>query len=271
MFPYAYLNGSIVEQDQVKLHVSDLGFQRGYSIFDYFAVLDGKIHWKEDYFERFYNSANLADLDVPLDEAQLESAIKELINKNESPDSYIKLLLTGGYADNGFSYVKSNLVILNYERKPKDMSLYDNGANLISAYYQRSIPEIKTTDYFMSASMHRKRKEFNAVDVLYYIDGIVSEASRANFYIIRDEEIFTPDNDILMGVTRKNFINKIEKHYMVNQQNVYLDDIWDADGAFITSTTKGVMPIVNIDGDDIAGGKVGDICKDIMSIFNPLT
>jgi len=109
------------------------------------------------------------------------------------------------------------------------------------------------------------------VDVLYYMDGIVTEASRANFYIIRDDEIFTTETDVLPGVTRKNFINKIDKHYLVNQQNVYLEDVWDADGAFISSTTKGVMPVVNIDGTAIGGGKVGDVLQDIMSIFNPLT
>lgn len=271
MFPYTYFKDSIVELSNVKLHISDLGIQRGYAIFDYFAVKEGKIHWKDDYFERFYNSANLADLDVPLEAEQLEATILELINKNQSPDSYIKLLLTGGEAEDGFSYGKSQLIILNYERKPRDMSLYEQGANLISAYYQRSIPDIKTTDYFMSASLHRKRKEFNAVDVLYYMDGIVTEASRANFFIVRDDEIFTTETDVLPGVTRKNFISKIDKHYMVNQQNVYLEDVWDADGAFITSTTKGVMPIVNIDGTDIAGGKVSEVLQDIMSIFNPLT
>jgi len=271
MFPYTYFNDSIVELSEAKLHISDLGIQRGYAIFDYFAVKGGKIQWKDDYFERFYNSANLADLDVPLDKTQLESVIKELVERNQSPDSYIKVLLTGGHADDSFNYDSSKLSILNYERQPRDMSLYENGVNLISAYYQRSIPEIKTTDYFMSASLHRKRKEFNAVDVLYYMDGIVTEASRANFYIIRDDEIFTTETDVLPGVTRKNFINKIDKHYLVNQQNVYLEDVWDADGAFISSTTKGVMPVVNIDGTAIGGGKVGDVMQDIMSIFNPLT
>jgi len=235
MHSFAFLNDSIVEYSKLHLHISDLGVQRGYAIFDFFPIKKGKIHWKEDYFDRFFASANLADLEVPLDRAGLEAAIMEIINKNESPDSYIKLLLTGGESENGYEYDSSTFSILNFEDKGKDEKSFEEGVNLISTFYQRPTPEIKTTNYFMSASLHKKRKEFNAVDVLYHLDGIVTETSRANFYIVRDEEIFTTD------------------------------------AAFITSTTKGVTPVVKIDGDDIAGGVVPEISKDIMSIFNPLT
>lgn len=272
MHAFSFFNDSVVNYTDLNLHISDLGIQRGFAIFDYFQIKNGKIHWKDDYFDRFYNSAELADLIVPFNPSELEDIIKDIINKNESPNSFIKLLLTGGYSDDGFNYPgKSNFMILNYEKKEKDPAVYENGVNLISTYYQRPTPEIKTTNYFMSASLYKKRKQYNAVDVLYHLDGIVTEASRANFYIIRDEEIFTTEDDVLPGVTRKNFLSTIEKHYMVNRQNVWLEDIWDADGAFITSTTKGVMPIVKIDDTEIAGGKVTDIMKDVMTIFNPLT
>lgn len=271
MHSFSFFNDSVVKYTDVNLHVSDLGIHRGYSIFDFFKIKKGKIHWQDDYFDRFYNSAEMADLEVPIERTELASVIAELINKNESPESYIKLLLTGGPSENGFDVEKSNFIILNYESMDRDQSLYDNGVNLISTFYQRPTPEIKTTNYFMSASLHKKRKQYNAVDVLYHLDGIVTEASRANFYIVRDDEIFTPEDDVLLGVTRKNFINTIDKHYMVNQRNVWLEDIWDADGAFITSTTKGVMPVVKIDDTLIAGGKVTDTVSDIMRIFNPLT
>lgn len=266
----AFFNDSLVEYKDLSLHISDIGIQRGYAIFDYFKVKDGKIRFGEDYFDRFYNSAELADLDVPLNREELASTINEIIEKNSSPTSYIKLLLTGGYSDNGFDYEKSNFVILNFEFAPQDPGLYENGINLISTFYQRSSPEIKTTNYFMSAALHKKRKQYEAMDVLYHLDGIVTETSRANFFIVRDDEIFTTEDDILHGVTRKNFIEKVDKHYMVNRQNVWLEDIWDADAAFITSTTKGVMPVVRIDDSIIGNGKVSDQMKDIMDIFNPL-
>ncbi len=271
MHAFSFFNDSVVKYTDLNLHVSDLGIHRGYAIFDFFKIKNGKIHWQDDYFDRFYNSAELADLDVPVEREELAKIIHELISKNESPESFIKLLLTGGHSENGFDVDKTNFMVLNYEAAPQDQALYDDGVNLISAFYQRPTPEIKTTNYFMSASLHKKRKQFNAVDVLYHLDGIVTEASRANFYIVRDDEIFTTEDDVLPGVTRKNFIKTIDKHYMVNQQNVWLEDIWDADGAFITSTTKGVMPIVKIDDTLIAGGKVTDTVKDIMNIFNPLT
>ena len=270
MHSTSFFNDSLVESKDLHLHISDLGIQRGYSIFDYFVIKDGKIPWKEDYFDRFYNSAEMADLDVPIDRDKLTEVITEIINKNKSPNSAIKLLLTGGYSENGYDYAKSNFAVLNYEKIDRDPELYDNGVNLISTYYQRPSPEIKTTNYFMSASLHQKRKKYNAMDVLYHLDGIVTETSRANFYIVRDEEIFTTEDDVLPGVTRKNFLEKVEKHYMVNRQNVWLEDIWDADAAFITSTTKGVLPVVQIDDNLIGNGKVSELMKEIMGIFNPL-
>ena len=67
----AFFNDSLVEYKDLNLHISDIGIQRGYAIFDYFKVKDGKIRFGEDYFDRFYNSAELADLDVPLNREEL--------------------------------------------------------------------------------------------------------------------------------------------------------------------------------------------------------
>lgn len=269
MHYYAFSNGQILPYKDLYFHISDIGFQRGYAIFDYFGIRNGKIMWKDDYFERFYNSAAHAHLNVPLTPKELEEIVLELVEKNQAPTSYIKLLLSGGSSENGFDYSgESSFSMMHFEYKERDASLYEHGSHLITEEYVRPSSEIKTTNYFMSASQYEKRRQFQATDVLYHQGGSISETSRANFYMIKGREIFTPIDHVLYGITRKQFLKAMDGFAPVHVGDVKLDDVMKSDGAFITSTTKAVLPIVSIDGKAIANGEIGDFCRTIMSHFD---
>jgi branched-chain amino acid aminotransferase len=106
-----------------------------------------------------------------------------------------------------------------------------------------------------------------AEDVLYHQDGQVSESSRSNFFIVKDGVISTPDKHVLMGITRKQIL-KIAGNVQIRP--VSLQEALDADEAFITSTTKILLPVTQLDDHTIGTGKPGSVTLDILEKFKNL-
>jgi D-alanine transaminase/branched-chain amino acid aminotransferase len=100
----------------------------------------------------------------------------------------------------------------------------------------------------MAVWLQPKRVEAGADDILYYQDGLISECPRSNFFLVTaDNRILTPAAHVLKGITRKKLIELAEKEFVVEERDISLDDMHSAKEAFITSTTRQVLPVRQID------------------------
>ena len=90
-----YFNGDLIPFQDLQLHASDLLFQRGYGIFDFFRSRDGNIPWLEDYVERLYTSLGLSAIKVDLDLEQFLSVIHDLQQQNKLNNGAFKVIVTG--------------------------------------------------------------------------------------------------------------------------------------------------------------------------------
>ncbi len=79
---YSYFNGDLVPYTDLNLHISDLLFQRGYGVFDFFRSREGSIPWLDDYLDRLYTSLEISGIEVDLDRAQFASVLHELQQRN---------------------------------------------------------------------------------------------------------------------------------------------------------------------------------------------
>ena len=103
---YSFFEGQFLESNEVKVHASDLALQRGYGIFDFFRLQSGKPVFIDDYLNRFFKSAEWLRLAVPYSKDEIRNICLELIQKNGLEQAGVKLLLTGGYTDDGYSIGK---------------------------------------------------------------------------------------------------------------------------------------------------------------------
>lgn len=108
---YVIFNGKLIPENEAKLSITDLALVRGYGIFDFFKTVHGIPVFLEDNLDRFYQSAELMDLPVNYSRDELKAQIKSLMEANMIPDSGIKILLTGGYSNDGYSIGEPNLII----------------------------------------------------------------------------------------------------------------------------------------------------------------
>lgn len=255
---YIYLNSDFVEADKAVVHVSDLAIQRGYGIFDFFRVMDNVPLFLEDYLDRFYASAATMRLDVPLNRQAFKSTLFELIKRNNLPMSGIKVILTGGYSPDGYQIGKPNLIIQQTALKFPPDTVQPEGVKVITHEYVREIPNVKTINYITGIWTQKKMVEQGAADVLYHMRGEVSEFPRCNFFIVKqDGTVATPSKNILHGVTRKHVLDLAAKKFTVKEEVITLDDVHQAREAFLTSTTKRIIPIVQVDDKRIGDGKPG--------------
>lgn len=264
----AFINGNWVDYKDLMIHGSDLAIQRGYGIFDYLREREGKLKYMDDHINRFFRSKNLSKLEFPYSKKELSNIVQELIQKNSFGNSGIKMILTGGYSYDGFTPPgKSNFLIINYEGK---ITYKPDGCNLVLDHHLRPNPEVKSIQYFNSALLYHKMQEFEAVDVLYHHKGEVSECSKCNFYMIKDGEIITANQDILMGITRKRLLEKFSSSESIVLRPIRTEELYTCDEMFITSSTKDILPIVKLENHIVGNGKIGKKTQQLMNEFNEL-
>ena len=139
----AFINGNIQPYEDASLHISDLAIQRGYGIFDFFKVQDGKPLFIKDYLDRFYESAKLMELAVPLSQTELKDVIYQLITINNLPLSGIKMILTGGYSANGYDPAEPNLIIQQQPLQLPSPDMIEHGIKVIT---QQASPKLQNTN-----------------------------------------------------------------------------------------------------------------------------
>ena len=259
-----YFNGDLLPMQDIYLHVSDLQFQRGFGIFDFFRSRNGNIPWLEDYVLRLYRSLELSDISVELTREEFTSIIHELQQKNDLPDGAFKVLVSGGYSEDLNSATgQANLVILNIPWKKPHLEAYNEGVRLIRDEFVRPNPEIKTLYYFNTLRFQKKLREYKAEDVLFHTHRI-SEASRANLFFVKGDRVFTPASDILKGITRSKVLSLFPE---IRVEDIETGRLYEFDEMFMTSTTRDVTPVVAVEGKKIGRGVPGPLTMEIQKVF----
>lgn len=264
-----YLNDHFVHEEKATISCLDLGFQRGYAIFDFFRLIGNQPLHLEDHLDRFYFSASEMRLPVPKSRDELKQVIMELIWENEIPNSGIRIQLSGGFFTDGNAFTNPSLIISQVEFPLATQSMKENGIKLVSYEHQRQLPQVKSTDYIMSIWLQEYLKEQQADDLLYYSNGAITESPRSNFFIVSNEDrVVTPADQILKGITRKKVIELASSQFTIEERRVTKEEAYSAREAFITSTTKQIIPVVQVDGKTIGDGLPGSVTKKLMQQLN---
>jgi len=187
-------------------------------------------------------------LDVRWTKDTLKKNIVSLIEKNRMQTGGIRITLTGGSSEDGYSISRPNLIISSLQFAAPGREQFEKGIALITFPYQRQLPSVKTIDYVMAIWLQPFIRENGADDVLYHFNGSFTECPRSNFFLVTSEGlILTPSNDILKGITRKKILELCKNNFEIDERIITVDDIKSAREAFITSTTKTILPVRRID------------------------
>ena len=133
------------------------------------------------------------------------------------------------------------------------------------------MPSVKSLNYITAIRALKKARAAGAVEALYRTTtDHVTECTTSNFFIFRDGRLITSDVDVLDGVTRRAALDAAEDLYDIDYRLIALDELGSADEAFITSTTKEILPIVRVDDVVIGDGAVGKHTQRLMAALSAL-
>ena len=266
MAQYVSINGELVAEAKARIHVSDLTFRRAYGAFDFLRVEDGVPLFIDDYLTRFSRSAGILRLELP-PASTLKQYLYALLNANGARRTGVQMFLTGGYTPDGYTPVEPNLVMLQVPLGNYPPEMFTAGVKLMTHEYQRDLPAAKTTNYMMAVYLRDDIKRAGAVDALYHWQGRALETTRCNLFTVTNGVLVTPEQDVLHGVTRKQLLHVAEGAVDVERRPLPLEELLNADEVFITSSTKGAMPIVQIDQSVIGKGEPGEVTRLLMERF----
>lgn len=263
------INGEIFSPSDAKISIFDRGFLFGDSVYEVAYSQENVIIFYDDHIQRLYNSASLIGMQIYLGENYIkEQIIKTLKVKNIS-ESYIRVILTRGESqinlDPSCSF-KNNLIIIVGPKPVYPLAQYQNGLNLIIVNTLRNNikatnPNAKSGNYLNNVLAVNEAKSLGVDDAIMLNDkNEVTEGPTFNIWMIKDGIFATPPlkSGLLRGITREKVIYILKKNNLPFSENViYADQLLDADEIFITSSTRGIMPISKIN-DKIFGNNLND-------------
>ena len=221
------------------------------------------------HLDRLYQPAKELKLHLAVDEYILRLRIADLVRDNLPHESRVRLILA---KDTGEIFV----VIQFFKSLPE--SVYSDGVHVVTSTVERNDPRIKGTDFITKSAEQRKLIGKDVFEILLTHNGKILEGMTSNFYgiiypVIAKQsptmgrgKIVTAQKGILLGVTRRAVLRIARGQGMsIEYRSPRVGEKFDE--AFLTSSSRGVVPIVSIDDAPVGQGRVGDLAKSLSEAY----
>jgi branched-chain amino acid aminotransferase len=258
---FAFVNGDILPIKKAQIGITDLGLLRGYGIFDFFRAINGKLIYLDSHLDRFERSMQFMQLESPFSRVELTENIVKIAELNHAPLLGLKLIATGGYSVDGYTPTTPNILIMG---KPFTIPPFEKGIKLMLFDHVRDMAEVKSLNYSFPISQLLTLQKGGFDDVLYHRNDSISESSRSNIFIVKNGVLITPKADILKGVTR-NFLMQLAANEMpVEERDVTVSEVLNADEIFLSGSSKRVQPVIQVNDKHYKTGKFSRILYDLL-------
>lgn len=264
-----YVNGQYVAADQAALGLNDLGIVRGYGVFDLLRTYDGKLFKLHEHVLRLERSAALIGLDLPWSTGEIEAIARATYMRNALANATIRIIVTGGAADDFMTpQQRPTLIVMVNPIGIPAPEQQSHGVKVITTRIERMMPTVKSLNYITAIMAMQAARRVGAVEAIYRTaDDRITEGTRANFFILRDNRLITPQTDVLGGITRDVVLEIAGDDFEVVEAPLFYADLATCDEAFLTSSTKEILPVTQIDDIIIGQGKPGPNTRKLIELF----
>lgn len=267
------LNGQIVSKKEAKISIFDHGFLYGASIYESIRTYGGKPFLLKHHLERLEQSARGIHLIMSLSIPELKSEILKTLNAASYPEATLRLMITRGEGEIGYGPElcgPPNFIILVFPFEPPPKDLYEQGVELALVAIRRNLPEaldpaIKSGNLLNQMLAWNEAHSRDAYEALMLnFRGELAECTMCNFFLVKNQVLKTPalECGILQGVTRQ-LILEIARESNVRAEETILhpNDLFQADEAFLTVTSREIVPVVRCDHREIGSGFPGAMTR----------
>ena len=262
-----YLNGKFILKSEAFISVMDRGFLFGDGVYEVFPVYNGLILGLESHLKRLQKGLDAINIVNPYDNKGWISIINELISYHQENSKQAIYLQISRGCDDDRKHTHGKLEPTVYmQSSPFKSQTKDDlliGSDAITRDDTRwSQCDTKATSLLANIMFAQEAKNHGVEEVILIRDGIVTECSSSNLFLVKDNSIYTHPKGpyILPGITREIAID-CAKYCDIEVKEVTFDkdSLMDADEVWISSSTREIVPINRIDNSLINNGKVGEI------------
>lgn len=271
--PTVYLNGEYLPLSEARVSVLDRGFTFADGVYEVIPVFSGNVFRIDEHLQRLANSLSYIDIEFPLSANELKNVLLELLTRNPAKGTQqLYLQITRGVADR--DHVYSNQITPTFFAMCKSIEEKDfsNGVNVITSEDIRwKFCHIKSIALLANVLLKKMAKDkADCQEAILIRDGNVTEGATSNIFIVKGGVIATPkkDNNVLPGITRDLVVELLQGSDMgCEETDITEQELRQADEIWITSSTIGIVPVINLDEVKIADGKPGPVWKRINEVY----
>ncbi len=275
-----YLNGDLIPRSQAKISPFDHGFLYGYGLFETMRSYSGSIFRLDRHLARLHETAKSLRIADKLTAFDLKKACHDLIEANNLSNARIRLTVTAGEGDmvpNPDTCQGITVFIAALKLVPPTAESYQRGYSAILSSYRRNsqspLSRLKSTSYLENFLARQEARAAGVNEVVLLNEkGFVAEGSSTNIFLVSEDMLITPsiESGVLPGITREVVLELAQTIGITSQVGqVELSELFNANEAFLTSSTIEIMPLTRLDNKSIGSGK-GPVTQQLMSSYQEL-
>ncbi len=279
-----WFDGEMIPWRDAKVHVLTHTFHYGLGVFEgvraYNTESQGTCIFRlQEHTDRLFNSAHILGMAMPFDKATLNAAQKAVVRENNLEEGYLRPMCFYGSEGMGLraDNLKTHVMVAAWEW-PSYMSpeARELGIKVRTSSYTRhhvniAMCKAKANGNYINSMLALKEALESGCEEALLLDneGYVAEGSGENIFIIRGDQIHTPElTSCLEGITRDTIFQlAAELGYSIKERRITRDEVYIADEAFFTGTAAEVLPIRELDGRTIGSGKRGPLTEKLQAMY----
>ena len=274
--PIIYIDGNFEPLSIARISPLDQGFLLGDGIFDVVSAWDSKIFLLDAHLDRFFDSMRAERLETRLSREQWVDAIIETTRRNKLSDASIRFILTRGVPDGVVAdprhiqptemiWAAPYIFLADEEKRSTGIRIMISSMRGFAP--DTLDPRFKCLDRLNSQLIRLEALEAGYDDAVWLDgQGYVAEAAASNIFVVKNDEIFTPQTGILRGITRATVLELAERGGIPHRESqLTAFDLYSADEVFTCSTAGGPLPVREVSGRAIAA--TGPITERISELY----
>jgi D-alanine transaminase len=266
MSQIVYLNGAFLPIEQATVPVLDRGFIFGDGIYEVIPVYSRRPFRLDEHLVRLQNSLDGIRISNPHTHEEWKKRVCELIARNEPQDQYVYLHITRGVAKRDHAFpqgVAPTVFMMSSALVTSSQALVESGVRAVSAVDNRwDRCDIKAISLLPNVLLRQTAIDADATETVMFRDGILTEGSASNIFAVENGVILAPpkDNHMLPGITYDLVLELAAAHGIPVEIGKFDEArIRQADELWLTSSTKEVLAITQLDGQPVGNGKPGPV------------
>jgi branched-chain amino acid aminotransferase len=278
------VNGLIVDQEHARVSVFDHGFLYGEGVYETLRTYNGQPFLFDRHMRRLRNSAGMLALPIPISDAEIATRFLDTMQAGgfvggPGKEAYIRLMVTRGVGELSYDPAAcpqpSIVVIVKLQVDPP-AEVFEHGVAVAIVSTVRNHPGtvnplIKSNNLLNNALAMQEALRRGAYEgIMRNYRGELAEGTTSNLFIVKNGAALTPplDAGLLPGITRE-FLFEIgaEQRIEVREAVLLDEDLFAADEAFLTATTRDLVPIVRVNDRPIGTGRPGPVTVTLLQAF----